>query len=231
VTDLRARVCDKLDIGCINPRIVDIRDDGGRIEVDLPTGPRGFDGYLEVTTKVAPCFDTGVFGPAAEGLLCQLAPACDLSAPTEGCNVPLFSPVLWFFNPPVVADIEEPIPLELYPTASLPLLLDAAGGEFVPGTGSVFMTALDCDGEPAPGVTLEIAEHEDEAFPLYFDTGVLSNTATNTDSSGVGGFTRIPPGFVEITGVTQEGVPVAKVGVQATPRFATLTVLVPTPGL
>jgi hypothetical protein len=231
VTDLRARLCDKLDIGCLNPRVVDLRDTGGRIEVNVPTGSRGFDGYLEVTTKVAPCFDTAVFGAAAEGLLCQLVPGCDVSAPTEACNVPLFSPVMWFFNPPVVADIEEPIPLELYPTAALPLLLDAAGGEFVPGTGSVFMTAIDCDGNPAPGVTLEIAEHEDRAYPLYFDTGVLSNTASNTDSSGVGGFIRIPPGFVEITGVTREGVPVAKVGVQATPTFATLTVLVPTPGL
>jgi hypothetical protein len=149
--------------------------------------------------------------------------------PTPACNVPVYSPAMWFFNPPVVADGEEPISLELYPTAALPLILDAAGGELVPGTGSVFMTVLDCDGQPAPGIHLEIEEYEDVAAPLYFDSGVISNTASQTDSDGIGGFIRIPPGFVEITGVDADGVPVSKVGLQATAGFVTLTTLPPSP--
>jgi hypothetical protein len=229
VTGLHARLCDKLDIGCNNPRIADIRDRAGLLEVNVPMGPRGFDGYLEVSSAVAPCFDTTAFGNAAEGLLCQLVPDCDRAAPTEACNVPVYSPVMWFFNPPVVADIEQSIPLQLYPTAALPLVLDAAGGELVPGTGSVFMSVIDCDGKPAPGVTLEIAEYEDPAFSLYFDSGVLSNSASQTDASGIGGFIRIPPGFVTVTGYNSEGVPVAKVGVQVNATFATLTVLAPSP--
>jgi len=56
---------------------------------------------------------------------------------------------------------------------------------------------------------------------------VLSNTATETDASGIAGFIHIPPGFVEITGVNRDGVPVAKVGVQASPAFVTYTVLSP----
>jgi hypothetical protein len=59
----------------------------------------------------------------------------------------------------------------------------------------------------------------------------MSNTASQTDSSGVGGFIRIPPGFVEITGVTQDGVRVGRVGVQASATFTTYTTLMPTPGL
>jgi hypothetical protein len=227
VTGLEVRLCDKLDIGCINPRLSGIRDKNGLIELEVPTGPRGFDGYVQVATAVAPCFDTQVFGAAAEGLLCQLAPECDPSQPSAACNVPIYSPAMWFFNPPIVADLEEPISLQLYPTAALPLVLDAAGGDLVPGTGSVFMTVVDCDGQPAPGVTLEIAEYEDVAAPLYFDSGVLSNTASQTDSAGIGGFIRIPPGFVEITGVDSEGVPMAKVGLQASAGFVTLTVLAP----
>jgi hypothetical protein len=227
VRGLHARVCDKLDVGCLSPRQVDIRDVGGRVEFSVPTGPRGFDGYLEVSTAVAPCFDTSVFGAAAEGLLCQLAPACDPAAPSAACNTPVYSPVLWFFNPPVVSDIEDPIPLQLYPTASLPLVVDAAGGTLAPNTGAVFMTVVDCDGRPAPGITLEIAEYQNVASSLYFDSGVISNTATQTDATGVGGFIRIPPGFVEVTAVTQEGVPVGKVGVQASPVFVTYTVLAP----
>jgi hypothetical protein len=231
VTGLSARLCDKLDVGCNNPRITDLRDRGGLIEVDVPTGQRGFEGYLEVSSSRAPCFDSAVFGNAAKGLLCQLAPDCDPTAPTLACDLPVYSSIMWFFNPPLVADLEQPISLQLYPTAALPLVLDAAGGEFVPGTGSVFMTAIDCDGKPASGVTLEIAEYEDQAYPLYFDSGVLSNTASQTDSSGVGGFIRIPPGFVEITGVNREGLPLAKVGVQASATFTTLTVLAPSPAL
>jgi hypothetical protein len=148
-------------------------------------------------------------------------------APTAACDYPTYAPVLWFFNPPVIRDIEEPILLELYPSASLPLIVDAAGGTLAPGTGSVFMTAVDCDGQPAPGVTLDIAEYENEATSLYFDSGVISNTASETDSSGVGGFIRIPPGFVEITGLNGEDTPVAKVGVQANATFVTYTVLAP----
>jgi hypothetical protein len=228
VRGLHARLCDKLDVGCLSPRQLDIQDRGGQVEFSVPTGPHGFDGYLEVSTGVAPCYDRTIFGDAAAGLLCQLAPACDPAAPNlEACNVPIYSPVLWFFNPPVVADIEAPIPLQLYPSASLPLVVDAAGGSLQPGTGAVFMSIVDCDGKPAPGVSLQIAEHADVADALYFDSGVLSNSATETDASGIAGFIHIPPGFVEITGVNRDGVPVAKVGVQANPVFVTYTVLAP----
>lgn len=227
VRGLRARLCDKLDVGCLSPRQVDIQDQGGLLEVTVPTGARGFDGYLEVSPGMARCYDTKVFGAAAPNLLCQLAPQCDQAAPSAACDVPIYSPVLWFFNPPVVADIEEPIPLQLYPSASLPLVVDAAGGALAPGTGSVFMTMLDCDGKPAPGVSFSIAEHEREASSLYLDSGVISNTADETDASGVGGFIRIPPGFVEITGADRSHLPVGKVGVQANPYYVTYTVLAP----
>jgi hypothetical protein len=229
VTGLRARVCDKLDVGCNNPRSADIVDTEGLLELQVPMGQFGFDGYVEVSTTLGRCYDTAVFGAAAEGLLCQLAPSCDLSAPGPECDVPTYSPVMWFFNPPVVADIEQPISLQLYPSASLPLVVDAAGGSLVPGTGAVFMTAIDCDGRPAPGISLEIAEYEDEATALYFDSGVISNTVTETDASGVGGFIRIPPGFVEITGLNRTAMAIGEVGVQASANFATYTVLVPTP--
>jgi hypothetical protein len=229
VTGLSARLCDKLDVGCNNPRVSNVRDTGGLIEVEVPTGARGFDGYLQVSTTLAPCFDTSAFGEAANGFLCQLAPECDPATPTPACDIPIYFPVMWFFNPPLVADVEEPIPLQLYPSAALPLILDAAGGEFAPGTGSVFMTVTDCDGKPAPGVSLEVAEHADVAYPLYFDSGVISNTATQTDGTGVGGFIRIPPGFVEISGIGADGETLGKVGVQANPTFVTYTVLAPTP--
>lgn len=226
VTGLSARVCDKLDVGCINPRSAVVRDNNGLLELEVPTGPRGFDGYVEVSTDVAPCFDADVFGSAA-GLACGLVPECDPSAPTAACDIPVYFPVMWFFNPPVVADLEQPIPLQMYPTAALPPLLEAAGGMFAPGTGSVFLTALDCDGRPASGVTFELAEHQTEAASLYIDSGVISNTAAETDASGVGGFIRIPPGFIEVKGINREGKVIGEVGALASPTFATYGVLVP----
>ena len=143
VRGLRARVCDKLDVGCLSPREVDIQDRGGALEFSVPTGPRGFDGYVEVSTALARCYDTSTFGAAAGDLLCQLAPECDRAAPSDACNVPVYAPVLWFFNPPVVADMGDPIALQLSPYASLPLVIDAAGGSLLPGTGGVFMTVID----------------------------------------------------------------------------------------
>lgn len=229
VTGLSARLCDKLDVGCNNPRATGIVDEGGELVFEVPTAGRGFDGFLEVSTEVAPCYDVDVFGAAGEGLLCSLAPACDPAAPSPACDVPIYYPVLWFFNPPVVNDLEQPILLQLYPSASLPLVVNAAGGTLAPGTGSLFVTALDCDGRPAPDVSLEIAEYQDEATSLYFDSGVISNTAAETDSSGVGGFIRIPPGFVEVTGLHRDGLSVGEVGVQTNPAFVTYTVLAPTP--
>jgi hypothetical protein len=80
-------------------------------------------------------------------------------------------------------------------------------------------------------VSLEIAEYENVASPLYFDSGVLSNSATTTDPSGIGGFIRIPPGFVNFTAANADGEPLGKVGVQARPDFLTVTVLAHSPVL
>lgn len=228
VTGLTAQVCEKLDVGCVNPRATGIRDQGGLLEFELPTPGTAFDGFVQVTTDVAPCFDTEVFGAAARsGLLCQFVPTCDQSAPTPACNVPIYYPILWFFNPPVTADIEAPIPLALYPSAALPSVIEAAGGTVDLMNASVFLTTTDCQGQPAGGVSLQISEHQDIAQPLYFRGGVLSNTATETDPAGLGGFIRVPPGFVEVSGTTEDGLPAGEVGVQTYLPFVTYTVLSP----
>jgi hypothetical protein len=227
VTGLHADLCDKLDVGCNNPRIAGVSDRGGSFALDVPVGPRGFDGYLQVVPTRARCDDASVFGNAAGPLVCSLAVGCDLSAPSDACYMPTHASVLWFFNPPVTADIAQPIPLQLFPFAALPSVIDAAGGTLDPTTGAVFMTALDCDGQPASGVSFRIAEYQDRARSLYFISGVISNTALETDSTGAGGFIRIPPGFVEISAVNREGATIGTVGVLSRASFVSYTVLVP----
>jgi hypothetical protein len=232
VTGLSARLCDKLDVACLSPRSpVVMSDANGMITFQAPTPQqRPFDGYMEVIPPFALCTDRASFGDAA-GLICELArpQGCDPQnpTPTPECFVPVYSPVLWFFNPPVVGDFQSPILLQLYPAAQLPPLIEAAGAQLDPTSSSVFLTAWDCDGNPVDGVTLSVPEHDDVVQPLYYNTGVIRAGLDETDSSGIGGFIKVPPGFVNVSGVNEEGEFVGIVGVQARLNFVTYTVLVP----
>lgn len=228
VTGVTVQLCGKLDVGCLNPLQSGITDDGtGLVEIEVPTGQTGFDGYIQVITPTYPCYDTARFGEAGM-LLCQLAPGgCDPTAPTAACNVPFHYPVLWFFNPPVVEDFTVPIPLQLYPSTALPSIVDAAGGTLDPTTASVFLTAVDCQGNPAPGVTLNVSE-EMRAQPVYFRGGVPDTRKLETDASGIGGFLTVPPGFVVVGGSTEEIEFVGEVGVQTAVPFVTYSILTPT---
>jgi hypothetical protein len=228
VSGVTAKVCDKLDVLCINPRSAPITDVNGILTVEVPT-PQGrpFDGYIDVMPPVALCTDQMAFGPAA-GAICALARGCNAASPTiPECLVPIYSPVLWFFNPPVVMDLQDPILLQLYPANQLPTLIEAAGAEIDPTMASVFLTAWDCDGNPAAGVKLNVPEHDDVVQPLYYNTGVIRAGLDETDSSGIGGFIKVPPGFVNVAGVNEDGTQVGIVGVQARLPYVTYTVLVP----
>ena len=63
----------------------------------------------------------------------------------------------------------------------------------------------------------------------YVDTGVISDTSMETDSSGIGGFVGVPPGFAEIVGYNSDNERIGKVGVQASPFTMTYTFMVPSP--
>jgi hypothetical protein len=227
---LSARLCDKLDVACLSPRSPVVTSDAnGNFTFDVPTPQEHpFDGYVEVIPQVALCTDPTYFGAAA-GIICGLVQdqGCDPMNPTGLCAVPIYSPVLWFFNPPIVGDLADPILLQLYPAAQLPPLIQAAGAQLDPTTAAVFLTAWDCDANPASGVALTVPEHESTVQSLYYKSGVIRAGLQETDPSGIGGFIKVPPGFVNVTGVNEAGEPVGIVGVQARPPFVTYTVLVP----
>src|SRR5262249_34267804 len=73
---LTARLCDKRDVGCINPRQSGLTDTNGEFTFQVPTAGGGFDGYLLVDSQVASCTDATAFGGVAGKVL------CDLAAPT-----------------------------------------------------------------------------------------------------------------------------------------------------
>lgn len=227
VTGVRALLCDKLDVNCVTPRSPEVTDVNGILTFEVPT-PQGrpFDGYVQILPPFQLCTDTATFGAAAR-FICALDPRCNPDAPDANCIVPVYSPVLWFFNPPVVSSLPEPILLQLYPSAQLPALIEAAGAQIDPTLSSVFLTAWDCDGQPAQGVKLSVPSHESVVQSLYYNTGIIRAGLEETDSSGIGGFIKVPPGFVNIEGVNEDGSGVGIVGVQARVNFTTYTVLVP----
>ncbi len=226
VTGLTARVCAKRDVGCTNPLRTDIADRAGLLQFDVSTAGGGFDGYLEVTAPTASCTDTQVFGEAGASL-CELAPGCDPAAPDQRCLVPTHARSMLFFNPPIVASVTKPLQLPMMSSAGLPALVQAAGAELDPTTGNLFITAIDCDGAPAAGVTYAITQSQDKVTQLYVDSGVVSDTALQTDSSGVGGFVGVPAGFAEAVGYNADLERIGEVGVQSAPFTMTYVALVP----
>jgi hypothetical protein len=225
---LTAYLCDKRDVGCINPRLTGLTDSNGEFTFQVPTAGGGFDGYLLVDSQAASCTDSAAFGSVAGKMLCDLvAPTCDLTAPDMRCFLKIYAPAMLFFNPPVVADMEAPLPLQLFPTSGLPAVISAAGIQVNPMAGNLFIQALDCDGKPAAGVTYRIAQFSNQVSPLYVNNGIVSESVTQTDATGVGGFVGVPPGFVSVTGYNSEGVAIGEIGVQAAPSVLTYSALLP----
>lgn len=232
VTGLSAKLCDKRDVGCNQPRLRDITDTNGEFKFRVPTAGGGFDGYLRVDSSLAYCTDVDAFGAVAGSTLCGVtSPECDLGAPDARCYVTIFAPAMLFFNPPIVRDVLEPLPLQMFPSSGLPAVIAAAGIRIDPAGGSLFLQALDCDGKPASGVRFEVAQHQDVVHPLYVDNGVVSSGATHTDGTGVGGFIGVPPGFVTVTGYNESGAPIAEVGLQAAASILTYGTLSPPTGM
>jgi hypothetical protein len=120
-----------------------------------------------------------------------------------------------------------PLQLPLIPSADIPAMLGAAGAELDPTTGNLFITALDCDGVPAPGVTYGIAEHQESVTQLYMHGGLPNKTDLVTDESGVGGFLGVPGGFANVTAYNDDLEVVGKIGVQTAPFTMTYTAIAP----
>lgn len=224
VTGLTARLCTKIDVDCTTPLFEDLADTGGFFDFDVPTGFMGFDGYLEVSSHAEPC-TSPAFGEAGP-LVCGFAPQCNPAAPDASCDVPVYLRFLHFFNPPITADATEPTPITLVPTSGLLNILRTTGGNFDPTGGVVIVTARDCDGTPAAGITYALSDAP--ATVMYMDNGILSDARDATDASGIGGFVGVPRGYTNIDAYAASGERIGRVGVQVAPGSITNITLVPT---
>jgi len=235
VTGLSASLCDKKDVTCANPIQTTTADSGGVLALDVQTGGvlgLGFDGYLKIAPPLELCTNQAVFG-ASGPLLCGFAPGCDQAAPDDRCKVPLYAPSSLFFNPPIKNDVVDSIPLPLVPTSAVLSLVTASGAQLDPTAGLVFVTAHDCNDKPASGVSFNLDKHQDRVTVLYLENGLISSTATATDSNGLGGIINVPSGFVSVEGSieTTDGTrrPMGAFGVQVATFNISYSTLAPSP--
>lgn len=230
VTGLTAKLCDKRDVGCNSPRLSGLVDTNGEFSFQVPTAGGGFNGYLLIDSGTASCTDAVAFGAVAGKVLCDLvAPTCALDAPDQRCYTKLFAPAMLFFNPPITADVAVPLPLQMFPSSGLPAVLAAAGLQVDPTAGNLFLQAFDCDGRPAAGVTYDVPQYNDTVSPLYVSNGLVSSSVGRTDATGIGGFVRVPPGFVSVIGHNSDSVAIGEIGVQAAPSTLTYSAIIPSP--
>jgi hypothetical protein len=228
VSGITAHLCDRRDIECQNPldsNIIGKTD--GLLEFKVPTMEEGFDGFLKIIPPTELCTDEKVFGEISPGL-CEVLTDCDPSAPDDGCQFPTYAPAHLFFNPPVVVDLEEPLTLPLFNVVESVHRLELAGIEQESETGNLFLTALDCNGKPAEGVSFEINQQNRSAIKVYEIAGMITRTAYETDSSGMGGFMSVPPGFAEVSAYNKDLQLIGKVLLLSASWVTTFSFIYPT---
>ncbi len=77
--------------------------------------------------------------------------------------------------------------------------------EVVDGLGHLFFTALDCDGQRAPGISTSAGTVDPKSINIYItDSGLPSKTISATTNRGEGAILNLPPGFVTISGVSED---------------------------
>jgi hypothetical protein len=222
---LSGKLCARVDVGCAQPLLSDIAPRDGVLEFPVPLANGGFNGYLAVSSASELCTSPS-FGEASEAL-CAANPGCNPEQPDDSCRVPLYVSSLLFFDPPVSADIAQPLRLSILSSASHPSLARATGGQFDATKGSLVITSFDCDGARAAGVRYDMRQYGDDVKRWYMTNDILTASASETDATGLGGFMGVPPGFADVEAYNAEEELVGAVGVQIVARSISYASLVP----
>jgi hypothetical protein len=191
-----AKACARNDPLCSFPIDTATADENGLVELTVPPGAKGFDGYLDLTGG-------------------------DSSGGDGGNPSPIF-PAMWYPSPPVLGEGwrgRRQFPSE----QEIPLLAGFVGTTIDPMHGHFAANASDCNFSAAPGVTFATSLSDKGTASFYFLNGNPDMSAHATDGvSAIGGFVNLPPGFAAITGdSTAAGKPLGQV--QFTIRAGTFT--------
>jgi hypothetical protein len=106
-------------------------------------------------------------------------------------------PSMYFFIPAVTRAETRP-PVRLATPAMASALLQGVGSAFDPTRGIVILTAVDCNGTPAAGVSYSATNADSQTKAFYSVAGLPTTATTATDASGYGGLIGLIPGTVAI---------------------------------
>jgi hypothetical protein len=121
-----------------------------------------------------------------------------------------------------------PSTFPLFPEAFYPTLVQSLGTTVAEVRSMVLVTALDCLGRPAAGISLGSPAADSETTGFVMVGGLLSRTSSLTDVSGGGGFVNLPAGPVLIHAtIAASNRLVGTLGAQARPGYLSMVTLMP----
>jgi hypothetical protein len=182
-------------------------DEPGPFEVTIPLIDLITHQPLEgVTADLCQKVDVACASPtattvtAADGVVRLMVPA-NFSGYVS-MSSEMIVPSRYFFNPAIDRDQEIPqLSLSIPPARAA--ILQQIGGDAA--LGDILLTVADCTGVAAEGVRLTLVPNADDTIGYYLVGGLPSTEATETDSTGYGGFTNLRSGTYNVTGALGDG--------------------------
>jgi len=205
VTQVDVRVCAKIDVNCTSPLAVTQPDVSGLLHLTLAAG---FDGFVLIT----PMVPDGGFPDAGDG------------APPD-----VVVPSIVFFNPPIEHDLVYTT-IVLVKSSALVEIAAVEKTAIDPSLGAVFMETVDCNANPAAGVSVTLDSTGSTTQGFYFSGGLPVLNGSGTDVSGYAGFVNAPLGTRTVKGTlnaTQQYIGTATVFTR--PSMISYTTLAPSP--
>lgn len=196
--------------------------------------------YEGLTVQACPNLDTECASPVGDAVT-DAAGSFTISL-EEGFRGHLFVP------PPAEDPMLAPLKAHIFPPPSSDPSVPVRGGlvvtnlQFVgglamlagrtlePGTGQIFFTAIDCQGDVLEGVTVSAASSTPETLVAYLGASGQPDLAlAGTGSTGQGAIINVPTGFVTIRGIhANEGL-IFEQSVIVAPDTITSVPIVPSP--
>jgi hypothetical protein len=105
---------------------------------------------------------------------------------------------LYFFNPPVAADLPEAA-IAIGSAKVVGLLAMQTGATQLAERGIILIQARDCTGKPAAGVTFSASGSDSSSKIFYSKEGLPSGDAVQTDDAGYGGLVNAEVGSIIFT--------------------------------
>jgi ribosomal protein L24E len=143
----------------------------------------------------------------------------------------MFPLVLYLLPPPVEVESEPRNgTINVTSNAEMTTITSVAGKTIEAGTGHLFITANNCQGQRAAGVSFKVDIISPTTGTFYVgDNGLPSQTLASTANRGEGAIINVPTGFVTLTAVSEEAGKIAQITLVVVADHIIGVPVVPTP--